>query len=99
MIQIETKTNADNNIITHFSLDGETNQMIHELAAGAAYGIVSLAGCLATMDDLHESLATVVCSEILSIVRSMQKEIEEEAERDMAHRMGDGTAEERMENK
>ena len=101
MIRIEAATNENGSVSSTCSMSGETNQLINELAGSTAWAIVEIARGLPVLDDLHESLATVVCSEILATVRRLQETEEEKSDSaggflpgDPTHMMDDGAAEE-----
>ena len=56
-------------IFAAYEIDGGTEQLMDELACGAADVIMALADALPAQDMLHESLARVVCSGILAAVQ------------------------------
>ena len=59
-----------NNITVQCRIDGSTDALLDELAAGMADVIVSIADDLPAQDELHESLARVMASKMIDMVRS-----------------------------
>ena len=59
---------ADGKIKTQYTVRGNTDSLLDELAAGAAEVIIGLADDLGTIDGMHEAMAHVVCGMIVANV-------------------------------
>ena len=71
MIEMKmTRGPGTNNISVSCRMEGSTDALLDELAAGMADAIVNIADDLPVQDELHESLARVMASKMIDMVRS-----------------------------
>ena len=72
MIEMTVGREANGNVAIHVNANGTTNELIDELAAGAAHMVVMLADDVPAQDGLHEALARVVAGMMIeSVCREM----------------------------
>ena len=72
MIEMTVGREENGNVAIHVNANGTTNELIDELAAGAAHMGVMLADDVPAQDGLHEALARVVAGMMIeSVCREM----------------------------
>ena len=72
MIEMTVGRKENGKVAIHVNANGTTNELIDELAAGAAHMVVMLADDVPAQDGLHESLARVVAGMMIeSVCREM----------------------------
>lgn len=69
MIELKIRRTDPKNVNVVMSMDGGTDELLDELAAGMASVIVKIADDLPVVDDIHESLARVTASRMIDHVR------------------------------
>lgn len=68
MILIRAERHGNEPMNVRYELEGDTDTLMAEIAAGTAGALLALADDLPAQDELHESLARVVCGMIMSRV-------------------------------
>lgn len=68
MIRMETEHNETGGVSVTLAMKGTTDELIEELAAGAAHAVVMMADDLPAQDELHESLARELTGAVLRFV-------------------------------
>lgn len=68
MIEMTVGREESGRVSIHVNANGTTNELIDELAAGAAHMVVMLADDVPAQDGLHESLARVVAGMMIETV-------------------------------
>ena len=68
MILIRAEGHGNEPMNVRYELEGDTDTLMAEIAAGTAGALLALADDLPAQDELHESLARVVCGMIMSRV-------------------------------
>lgn len=72
MIEMTVGRKENGKVAIHVNANGTTNELIDELAAGAAHMVVMLADDVPAQDGLHEALARVVAGMMIeSVCREM----------------------------
>lgn len=72
MIEMMIQRDENGKVAIHVNAKGTTNELIDELAAGAAHMVVMLADDVPAQDGLHEALARVVAGMMIeSVCREM----------------------------
>lgn len=72
MIELTVRREEDGKVAINVNAKGTTNELIDELAAGAAHMVVMLADDVPAQDGLHEALARVVAGMMIeSVCREM----------------------------
>lgn len=65
MILIRAERHGNEPMNVRYELEGDTDTLMAEIAAGTAGALLALADDLPAQDELHESLARVVCGMIM----------------------------------
>lgn len=68
MIEMTVGREESGRVSIYVNANGTTNELIAELAAGAAHMVVMLADDVPAQDGLHESLARVVAGMMIETV-------------------------------
>lgn len=69
MIEMKTASTDGKMIDVKLRLEGSTDELLDELSAGMAHAIVRIADDLPVVDEIHESLARVMASRMIDMVR------------------------------
>lgn len=78
MTEIRVEHGEDRRVEIHVRMCGGTDELIDEIAAGAAHAAVRLADDLPAQDDLHESLARVIASRMIELAAAEARAREEQ---------------------
>ena len=70
MIKLTIERTGQETIGVRCEMNGQTDALLDELAAGMAHTIVTIADDLPVVDDIHESLARVMASRVIDRVLS-----------------------------
>lgn len=68
MIEMMIDHTAQGGVSIRMRLEGSTDALLDELAAGMAHAIVKIADDLPAVDEIHESLARVMSSRMIDLV-------------------------------
>lgn len=68
MIELRMTHEAEKQISINCRMEGGTDALLDELAAGMAHAVVKVADDLPVVDDIHESLARVMASRMIDMV-------------------------------
>ncbi len=68
MIELKMAHRTEKQIDIGCTMDGSTDGLLDELAAGVAHAIIRIADDLPVVDDIHESLARVMASRMIDMV-------------------------------
>lgn len=68
MIELRMTHEAEKQISISCRMEGSTDALLDELAAGMAHAIVKVADDLPVVDEIHESLARVMASKMIDMV-------------------------------
>ncbi len=69
MIELKIAHEGEKQITISCRTEGSTDDLLDELAAGMAHVIVRIADDLPVVDEIHESLARVMASRMIDMVR------------------------------
>lgn len=70
MIEMKMTRRDERQIDINCAYEGSTDGLLDEMAAGMAHMIIRIADDLPAQDELHESLARVMASKMIDMVRS-----------------------------
>ena len=70
MIELKMTRRNETQIDVGCAMNGGTDALLDELAAGMAQAIIRIADDLPVVDDIHESLARVMASKMIDMVLS-----------------------------
>lgn len=68
MIELKMTRRNERQIDIGCVMNGQTDALLDELAAGMAHAIIRIADGLPVVDDIHEGLARVMASRMIDIV-------------------------------
>ena len=68
MIELKMAHRNETQIDVGCAMDGSTDALLDELAAGMAHAIIRIADDLPVVDEIHESLARVMASKMIDMV-------------------------------
>ena len=68
MIELKVEHESDTRVKVSLRMLGATDPLLDELAAGMAHAIIRIADDLKAADEIHESLARVTASKMISMV-------------------------------
>lgn len=68
MVELKMAHRDEKQIGVSCVLEGSTDGLLDELAAGMAHAIIRIADDLPVVDDIHESLARVMASKMIDMV-------------------------------
>lgn len=68
MIELKMTRAGKKQIEIKCAMDGSTDSLLDEMAAGMAHAIIRIADDLPVVDDIHESLARVMASRMIDMV-------------------------------
>lgn len=77
MIDLHMEREADGGIRTKMQANGQTNDLLDELAAGAAHVLTAIVRDLGAKDDIYEATCRVFCATTERMVNQMAAEAAE----------------------